>query len=154
MPLTLKSTAFEPNQAIPARYTCDGENISPPLNWQGMPPNVESFALICEDPDAPSGTFSHWVVYNLGPDVTSLPQGVPTSREIDGGAMQGTNGFENIGYGGPCPPQGPAHHYHFRLFALDSMLELAPSTTRQQMLSAIRPYIIEEAELVGTYQRQ
>lgn len=154
MALKLHSAAFDAGQSIPTRYTCDGDNISPPLSWQVMPDGTQSLALICDDPDAPSGTFSHWVLYNLPAGTQSLPENYPSGEQPAPGGMQGPNDFGHVEYGGPCPPGGPPHHYHFRLYALDSKLNLSPGATRDQVLGTIEPHVLEQTELVGIYQRQ
>src|SRR5260370_13904728 len=119
MEFKLTSTAFPERQAIPRQYTCDGFNVSPPLEWSGAPQGIKSFALICDDPDAPAGTWVHWVLYNLPGDRIGLVENVPTTESVPGGGLQGTNDFNKIGYGGPCPPSG-THRYFFKLYALDT----------------------------------
>ncbi len=150
---TLTSPAFSKGSSIPTRYTCDGEDLSPPLKWQGAPQATTAFALIMEDPDAPIGTFTHWVLYNLPSSTTSLPEGVAKGERLPSGAAQGRNDFGRLGYGGPCPPRGPAHRYYFRLYALDAPVNLAPGATKAQLLQAIRGHVLAWAELMGTYQR-
>ena len=155
--LTLTSPAFKNNEAIPAKFTCDGANHSPPLAWSGAPAKTASYALIVEDPDAPGGTFVHWVIYDLPAATTSLPEGVQRGESVSqlGGARQGAGGFKGQpGYGGPCPPKGPAHHYHFRLFALDKKLGLKPNASRDEVVGAMSGHELGRAELVGTYARK
>lgn len=154
MTLALTTTAFPANGAIPARYTCDGEDRSPPLAWSGAPSGAAAFALIMDDPDAPRGVFTHWVLYNLPADAQELPEGVPTAERLPSGALQGVNDFGRVGYGGPCPPPGPAHRYRFTLYALDTALSLEPRATKQAVLDAMRGHVLAQAQLVGTYQRR
>jgi hypothetical protein len=152
---TLASPAFQNGDSIPRQYTCDGADVSPPLTWLTPPAGVASFALIVEDPDAPGGTFIHWVLYDLPGATASLPEGVPKSGELPqlGGAKQGRTSFGRTGYGGPCPPAGPAHHYHFRLFALKTKLGLPAGATRDQVVKAMQAHELGRAELVGLYAR-
>jgi Raf kinase inhibitor-like YbhB/YbcL family protein len=154
MPFKITTTAFEPDGPIPVEYTCDGANQSPPLAWSGVPDGTLSLALLVEDPDAPSGTWSHWVVYNLPPDLHELPVRVPPGERTNWGGWQGKNDFGKLGYGGPCPPPGPAHHYYFYLFALDGELELSPEATRQALRRQIQGHVLAQAELMGYYSRQ
>lgn len=153
MALTLKSTAFQEGDAIPSSYTCDGVDVSPELAWAGAPKGTKSFALICDDPDAPVGTWVHWVIFNIPTDATGLPRGVPTTGELADGSRQGTNDFHRIGYGGPCPPRGPAHRYFFKLYALDTVLDLAPGATKQRLLDAMNGHVLEETKLMVKYRR-
>lgn len=146
--IQLFSNAFTDGASIPKVHTCDGANVSPPLTWSGMPSGVQSLALIVDDPDAPRGTWVHWVVYGLSPDLGNLPQ---DATEIS--AIGGTNDFGNTDYGGPCPPSGPAHRYFFRLYALDSSLDLAQGATKTQLLDAMKGKIIAQGTLIGTYER-
>ena len=151
--LRLTSAAMASGAAIADDYACTGADRSPALAWSGAPDSTKSFALIVEDPDASSGTFFHWVAYNIPPGVTSLPAGVPQSMEIAGGGTNGINGFEHIGYNGPCPPPGKMHHYHFRLFALDSRLTPGDNAHAPAVQSAMTGHVVATAELVGTFQR-
>jgi len=153
MPFELRSSAFRQNQAIPKKYTCDGSDVSVPLNWNDPVHETKSFALIADDPDAPRGTWVHWVLYDLPADTRELAEGIPAKETLDDGAKQGKNDFGKIGYGGPSPPPGPAHHYHFKLYALDKMVGLRPGATKQQLLDAMKGHILAQAELVGTYKR-
>jgi Raf kinase inhibitor-like YbhB/YbcL family protein len=150
---TLTSDDFNANGPIPARFTCDGQNTSPALTWHDAPANAAAFALIVDDPDAPSGTFTHWVLFNLPAGTSSLPRGVPTTDKLDNGALQGANGAGGTGYTGPCPPSG-THHYHFTLYALDGTLNLGAGAAKQQVLDAMKGHIVAQAEIVGTYRRQ
>lgn len=152
--MTLVSPAFDTGESIPAVHTCDGDDASPPLAWHNVPEGAKSLTLICDDPDAPSGTWSHWVLYNIPPDRTELPGGLPPDGELDWGGFQGRNDFGNIGYGGPCPPRGATHRYFFRLAALDEALDLGPGLTRQQILNHVAEHRIDQAELMGRYQRR
>ncbi|MBI3988628.1 MAG: YbhB/YbcL family Raf kinase inhibitor-like protein [candidate division NC10 bacterium] len=153
MELQLRSSAFEPGGMIPKQYTCDGPDISPPLRWTDPPPGTKSLALICDDPDAPVGTWVHWVLYGLTPEIRELPEGVPTQPTLPGGGKQGRNDFRKIGYGGPCPPKGPAHRYFFKLYALNAEPALGPGATKQELLNAMANHILAQAELMGRYRR-
>ena len=153
MDIELKSSAFEPGGMIPPKYTCDGENVSPPLSWQAPPEGTRSLALICDDPDAPMGTWVHWVLFNLPADTAQLTENIPTSRELPGGARQGKNDFGKIGYGGPCPPSG-THRYFFKIYALDTPLQLQPGATKSQLLKAMEGHIIARGQLMGRYKRR
>ena len=151
--MRLLSPAFEHGGFIPAKYTCDGADISVPLIFQNVPASAKSLALIMDDPDAPMGVFVHWVIYDMPPTLQGLPEAVPNTPELEYGIKQGYNDFGNIGYGGPCPPNG-AHRYFFKLYALSADLELKPGLTKAQLLTIITPYIISEAVLMGVYERQ
>jgi len=153
MALTLSSPAFQAAAEIPKLHTCDGADVSPPLRWSGAPAGTKSFALIADDPDAPVGTWVHWVLYDLPADTTQLPQGVPKDETIAGGAKQGTNDFRRVGYGGPCPPPGRPHRYFFKLYALDAPTNLKPRATKAEVLRAIEGHVLVQAELMGTYGR-
>ena|SRR5581483_10206131 len=153
MGFTLKSSAFHENGAIPKQYTCDGSDVSPPLDWTDPPQGIKGFALIGDDPDAPSGTFVHWVLYDLPHNAWQLVEGIPPKRLLDDGTKQGVNDFHKIGYGGPCPPRGPAHRYAFTLYALGHLTALQPGATKQQLLRAIKGHILAEARLTGAYGR-
>jgi len=151
--LTLTSPAISPGSAIPDEWSCTGADRSPALAWSGAPQSTESFALIVEDPDAPGGTFIHWVAYNIPSQVTSLPAGVPQTAEIAGGGSNGINGFDHIGYNGPCPPPGKTHHYHFRLFALDAKLTPGDKPDADALRAAMNGHVVATAELAGTFKR-
>ena len=154
MAFSIRSDAFGADQPIPSRFTCDGEDVSPALSWSDVPEGTQSFALITDDPDAPSGVFTHWVMYNTGSTLPGLTEGVEkTERPSQGGGFQGRNGFGNIGYGGPCPPPGSPHHYRFTLYALDGLIDLGPGASKQQIQDAIQGHVLGEAQLVGTYER-
>ena len=150
--LTLTSPAFAAQQPIPKQYSCDGQSISPPLQWSAPPTGTKSLALIVDDPDAPGGTFVHWVLYDLPPTTLSLPEGVPTSGDLPDGSKQGRNGGGKTGYTGPCPPGG-THHYHFKLYALDTVLDLASGADKSQLESAMDKHVLAYGELVGTYSK-
>jgi Raf kinase inhibitor-like YbhB/YbcL family protein len=149
----LTSSAFTAGGTIPRVHTCDDRDISPPLSWQGMPEGAVSLALLCDDPDAPRGTWVHWVLYDLAPTVSELAAGVAATETVLGGVRQGRNDFRKIGYGGPCPPPGPAHRYFFRLLALDKKLDLPPGVTMRQVLDAAAGHTLARAELMGRYGR-
>ena len=153
MPLTITSPAFRNGEVIPTRYTRDGENLSPPLKWRDAPPETKSFVLIVEDPDAPSGTFRHWAMYNILAGEAGLPEGA--SAQGLRGVEEGVNGFRNARYDGPQPPKGHGpHHYHFRLAALDvPRLDIASSASAEDVWAKALPHIIAEAEVVGVYAR-
>jgi len=151
--LDLKSRAFNNNGYIPQKYTCIGEDISPPLQWGGAPSKVKSFALICDDPDAPMGSWVHWVMFNIPANIANLEEGVLPENLTSKGIICGINDFGRIGYGGPCPPSGPAHGYFFKLYALDTLLSLKEGAVKQQVLSAIAGHILSQAELIGLFRR-
>ncbi len=150
--LTLSSTAFETGQSIPRHYTCDGENVSIPLAWGDPPAGTQSFALIVDDPDAPMGTWVHWVLYNMSPDLRELPEGVTAKAGFPAGALAGKTSSRTLEYGGPCPPNG-THRYYFKLYALDTKLNLAAGVTADELRKAMEGHILAQAELMGTYHR-
>jgi Raf kinase inhibitor-like YbhB/YbcL family protein len=155
MTIKLSSSAIADGALIPKTFTCDGSDRSPPLEWSGVPSSARSLALICDDPDAPMGTWSHWVVFNLPPQTNALSEAIPPTETFQlevGEGRQGRNDFKKLGYGGPCPPGG-THRYYFRLYALDSELELTSKATRADVLKAIEGHIVAEGRLVGKYQR-
>jgi len=155
MAFSLISPAFTDGSAVPAKYTCDGADVSPPLAWSDPPPGTVSFALIADDPDAPAGTWVHWVLYNLPPTAAELPENVAKVETLDlGGARQGRNDFHRPGYGGPCPPPGPAHRYFFKLYALDMTLQPRPAAQKKDVEAAMQGHILGTAQLVGTYARR
>ena len=151
--MTITSSAFRPGQPIPGKYTCEGEDVSPPLQWSDLPAGAKSLSLISDDPDAPVGTWVHWVVYELPLTTRELTEKVSTSQILPDGAKQGRNDFKRVGYGGPCPPPGKPHRYYFKLYALDTDLGLKPGATKQDLLRAMEGHILAEAQLMGTYQR-
>lgn len=152
MAFELTSTAFGNGEAIPQQYTCDGPDISPPLQWTSPPAGTKSLALICDDPDAPVGIWVHWVLYGLSADTRELSEGIP-KKKVKGDRKQGKNDFGRLGYGGPCPPRGPAHRYFFKLYALDLEAVLSPGMTKANLLKAIEGHILAEAKLMGRYGR-
>ncbi|HKY32966.1 MAG TPA: YbhB/YbcL family Raf kinase inhibitor-like protein [Candidatus Polarisedimenticolia bacterium] len=153
VPFTLASGAFLQGGEIPAVHTCDGPDQSPPLQWSEPPAGTRSFALIADDPDAPMGTWVHWVLYDLPAVTRALSLDVPKDPELPSGARQGRNDFGRIGYGGPCPPKGPAHRYVFRLRALEITLSLPAGARRKEVESAMQGHVLATAELMGTYGR-
>ena len=153
MAMTISSSAFEAGGVIPARYTCDGDDISPPLAWSAVPPGTMSLALIADDPDAPAEAWVHWVLYGLAPDMRELLEAVPTEESVLSHARQGTNDFGRIGYGGPCPPPGAPHRYYFKLYAVDMELELMPGATKNDLLEAMQGHVLGGGQLMGRYER-
>ncbi len=153
MALELTSTAFHEGATIPEQYTADGRNVTPPLKWTDPPAGTRSFALICEDPDAPRGTFTHWLAFNLPAESRELSEAVPAEATLPNGTAQGTNDFGKAGYGGPKPPPGKPHRYTFKLYALDRSLDVHPGATKAQLLAAMQGHILGEAQLVGRYAR-
>ncbi|MBI1995291.1 MAG: YbhB/YbcL family Raf kinase inhibitor-like protein [Deltaproteobacteria bacterium] len=151
--MELKSPAFSNGQAIPSNYTCDGKDVSPPLTWTEPPPGTKSLALIADDPDAPMGTWVHWLIYNLPPTTRQLAEGLPTAGRLPDGTLQGKTDFGRTGYGGPCPPSG-THRYFFKLFALDAVLSPPPAPNAKQLNAAMKSHILAEAQLMGTYRRK
>ncbi len=153
MSFAITTKAFPIGGAIPKKYTCDGPDVSPELTWANAPAGTESFALIADDPDAPAGTWTHWIVWNIPVKSTSLQEGVAKQQTLGDGTRQGNNDFKRIGYGGPCPPPGKPHRYFFRLYALGTTLELMPGANRSELERAIQGHALAEAQLMGTYQR-
>jgi Raf kinase inhibitor-like YbhB/YbcL family protein len=153
MDISLTSNAFQDNQSIPRKYTCDAENISPSLTWSGAPAATRQFVLIVDDPDAPRGTWVHWVIYEIPGDVTALLEGVAKDQYIEGVGKQGVNDFGKIGYDGPCPPPGRAHRYFFKLYALDSEIDLAEGASKAEVEKAIQGHILSMGQLKGSYAR-
>ncbi len=152
--MKLTSPSFENQQPIPAKHTCEGADASPALKWEGAPSGTKSFALICDDLDAPGAVWVHWVIYNIPATTTELPEGVAKSDTV-AGAMQGVNSFGKVGYGGPCPPRGHGkHRYFFTLYALKSQLDLKPRATTKGLGAVMMGQILAQAELVGTYERK
>ena len=149
----LRSPAFGEGEPIPQEHTCDGPDLSPAFAWDDPPAGTQSLALIVDDPDAPGKTWVHWVLYDLPPDFRELPGGVSPDESLSSGGAQGKNGFGKIGYGGPCPPKGKPHRYYFRLYALDTRLDLAPGATKGALLEAMEGHLVGEAELMGRYGR-
>jgi Raf kinase inhibitor-like YbhB/YbcL family protein len=153
MSIKLTSTAFAAEATIPKEHTGDGVDQSPPLRWSEPPPQTQSLALICDDPDAPRGTWVHWVLFNLPAQVRELEQGVPTTDSVANGAKQGKNDFGNVGYGGPAPPKGKPHRYFFKVYALDVTLNLPAGATKAQLEVAMKGHILAEGQLMGKYAR-
>lgn len=151
--MKIESAKITEGNMIPSQYTCDGQDISPPLEWRDYPVGTKSFALISDDPDAPAGTWVHWILYNIPPDVVRLGENIKPEKEFKNGMMQGSNSWPRIGYGGPCPPSG-THRYFFKLYALDTMLDLKPGVNKEQLLTAMAGHILAEAQLIGKYKRQ
>jgi Raf kinase inhibitor-like YbhB/YbcL family protein len=152
MAFTITSTAFAEGGMIPQQHTCDGPDISPLLAWKGVPHEARSLALICDDPDAPAGTWVHWVVFNIPPDSTGLPEKVPPDSTLPSGIRQGVNDSRRFGYAGPCPPGG-THRYFFKVYALDTMLNLSGRVTKPDLLKAMEKHVLAEAQLMGKYRR-
>jgi len=153
MSFELKSTAFADEGPIPTKYACDGEDISPPLQWNDPPQDTRSFALIFDDPDAPAGTWVHWVLYNIPAEARALAEEVPPDADLPNGSRHGENSWSRLGYGGPCPPAG-THRYFFRLYAVDAVLDLASGVSREQLMQALEGHVLARAELMGTYSKQ
>ena len=153
MSLELYSRSFAAGGNIPQKYTCDGEDVSPELHWDEPPAGTKSFALIADDPDAPGGTWVHWVLFNLPAQTRSLPEGVPKMDSLENGAAHGRNDFRKIGYGGPCPPPGKPHRYFFKLYALDTTLNLKPGATKADVERAMQGHILGQGEWMGKYGR-
>ncbi len=153
MALTVSSSAFQEGGEIPTKYTCEGQDVSPALIWGEPPAGTKSFALIVDDPDAPVGVFTHWVLFNLPADSSSLPEAVPAQNQLPDGSLQGKSDFGKIGYGGPCPPPGNPHRYQFTLYALDQILNLEAGASKKQVLEAMQGHVLAQGRLIGTYQR-
>jgi Raf kinase inhibitor-like YbhB/YbcL family protein len=153
--LVVTSAMFKPGRPIPVKYTCQGEDVSPPLKWAGAPAETKSFAVICDDPDAPGGTWVHWVIYNLPSDAPVLSERTPKSEFLPKDAVQGANSFGNIGYNGPCPPEGGAHRYFFKVYALDKSFNVKKEQLgKEGLLAAMRGHILAQGQLMGIYKRQ
>jgi Raf kinase inhibitor-like YbhB/YbcL family protein len=157
VPLRVTSPAFAEGEAIPSKYTCDGQDVSPPMHWDNAPSTAKTCALICEDPDAPAGVWLHWMIYNVPSRARSLPEGVRKAPALINNWFQGVNDFGKIGYNGPCPPGGKAHRYFFKVYALDE--DFTPPTPPKQhnksdLVKAMEGHIVAEGSLMGTYQRQ
>jgi Raf kinase inhibitor-like YbhB/YbcL family protein len=150
--MKISSPAFAEGASIPAKYTCDSENVSPPLEWADVPADTKSLAVIVEDPDAPSGLFVHWLLYDIPPKEKGLTEGVGVAGPKSGGGTQGKNGFGKIAYGGPCPPSG-THRYYFHLYALSAATNLPAGASREQLQNAMHNHVLQHAELMGRYAR-
>jgi len=153
MSLKLTSASFSEGGNIPRKFTCDGADVSPELSWSGVPQDTKSLALIADDPDAPVGTWVHWVLYDLDPTATRLSEGVNKVAVPASGGHQGRNDFKKIGYGGPCPPAGPEHRYFFKLYALDTMLDLGADQTKQDVERAMKGHVLAQAQFMAKYKR-
>ena len=154
MKIQLTSTAFAEGQPIPRRQAVDAENLSPALQWSGLPTAAKSLALICDDPDAPMATWVHWVLYDLPPSTPGLAEGVAKSLELPDGSRQGVNDFGRIGYDGPGPPPGKPHRYYFKLYALDTKLDLKSGLKKSDLVNAMDKHVLAEGRLMGTFQRK
>ena len=153
MAITFRSSVFEEGGKIPRRYTCDGEDVSPPLEWEGIPEGTQSLALICDDPDAPGKTWwVHWVLYNTPAEAKKLLEGIPNNEVLEDGSLHGINDFNKYGYAGPCPPSG-IHRYFFNLYALDRKLDLPAGATKAKLLMSMEGHILELVQLIGKYGR-
>lgn len=152
--IKIESKAFENNDTIPTMYTCDGENISPSLSWEKIPEEVEEIVIICDDPDAPMGTWVHWVIYNIPSEVDSLPEDIENKTVIQDSIFQGTNSSNKPGYTGPCPPDEPAHHYHFKIYGLKSGIDAKPGLSKSEILEKMKGKIAAKGEIVGLYKRK
>lgn len=153
MPFILSSRSFSKNASIPKKFTCDGADVSPELSWNDPPNGTVSLALIADDPDAPVGTWTHWVLFDLPPETRSLSEGVPKTEQLANGARQGRNDFPKIGYNGPCPPPGKPHRYFFKLYALDTRLSLKAGASKQEVERAMHSHVLASAEWMGQYGR-
>jgi len=151
MSILMHSPSFKEGGTLPKKYTYLADNASPPLSWSSPPEGTKSLALVCEDPDAIIGTWIHWVVYGIPVHTLELPEGIPADSTILGTAKHGTSSFGSIGYGGPCPPPGPAHRYCFKLYALDSELDLEPGATHPDLINAIQGHILDEGQIIGMF---
>jgi len=152
MSMTVSSTAFGSHESVPSQYTCDGPDISPPIAWDSVPLHAKSIALVCDDPDAPGGTWVHWVCYDIPPGTDSLAESQPKTGALACGGKQGKNDFGHTGWGGPCPPSG-THRYFFKVYCLDIMLNLPAGKTKKEVENAMKGHIIDKGELVGVYSR-
>lgn len=150
--LIVKSDAFVNNDYLSLKYTCDGDNVSPSIEWSKGPETTKSYALVCDDPDAPSKVWVHWVMFNIPPTITKLDENIPAEKNVLGTASQGTNDSGELGYSGPCPPSG-IHHYHFKVYALDCILALDAGTTKAKLETAIKNHVIAFGKIIGLYKR-
>ena len=150
--MTITSSVFEEGGMIPVKYSCDGDDISPPLSCSDAPETTKSFALISDDPDAPVGTWVHWVIYNIPGSSSGLNEGIPADKTLSDGSIQGSNSWKKIGYGGPCPPGG-THRYYFKLYALDTELDLGPGASKKELERAMKGHVVTEDQLMGRFSR-
>ena len=153
MTLNVTSSAFENEAMIPPRYTADGEDVSPPLSWEGLPEGTQSIAIISDDPDAPMGTWVHWLIWNIPPDQTGIPENIPAEQTLSNGAVQGQTSFNSVGYGGPAPPSG-THRYYFKVYALDTMLKLTSKAKKQDLEKAMKGHILAQGQVMGRYSKK
>ncbi len=153
MAFVITTSAFSSGAEIPRQYTCKGADTSPTLQWSGAPAKTAGFAIIMDDPDAPGGTWMHWVLWNLPASTHSLPDGVSKREQLDDGSRQGRNSFGRVGYNGPCPPPGQTHRYFFRVYALDSKIELAPGAHRSELDEAMKGHVLAQSEYMGTFHK-
>jgi Raf kinase inhibitor-like YbhB/YbcL family protein len=153
MSIAIESPAFAQNQAIPSKYTCNGPDVSPPLAWKNIPDKTQSIVLICDDPDAPGGTWVHWVCYDIPASVTTLPEGILKIDSLPGGGKQGITDFGGIGYGGPCPPSG-THRYFFKVYALDRMLGVPAGKSKKDIERAMKGHVVAQGQLIGMYSKK
>ncbi|MDX1628953.1 MAG: YbhB/YbcL family Raf kinase inhibitor-like protein [Fulvivirga sp.] len=154
MAFNITTTAFEEGKSFPKKHTCEGDDLSPPLRWDGEPKGTVTFALIMEDPDAPGGTFTHWMMYNIPASTHELEEIIPIQKNLGNGAHQGQNDFGNIGYGGPCPPKGDGdHRYYFKIFALSKKLPPESANSREDFYRAIEEHVLDEAQYMGKFSR-
>jgi len=152
MEIKIKSSAFEEDSMIPSKYTCDGSNISPPLEFSNIPNNTKSITIICDDPDAPMGIWVHWVLFDLSANIKNLDENIPRDKVLSNGAKQGINSGKRIGYDGPCPPSG-THRYYFKIYALDTKINLGSGISKQELENAMRGHILDQGQLMGKYKR-
>ncbi len=152
MAIKITSPVFKEGEPIPVRYSCNDVNVSPPLEWEDLPEDTESIALILDDPDAPGGTFNHWIIFDLPANTKSLPEHVMGRELMDDGSKHGFNDFGLVGYGGPCPPKG-THRYFFKIYALDSKMDLPPLVRKDELLSAMEGHVLDQGELMGVFTR-
>jgi Raf kinase inhibitor-like YbhB/YbcL family protein len=150
--MEITSKAFLSGEIIPPKYTCDGSDVSPPLEWSFAPQDTKCFAIVCDDPDAPIGNWVHWVIFNIPGESTYLPESVPPEESLPDGSRQGINDFGNIGYGGPCPPGG-THRYYFTLYALNTLLNLEPTASKQELINVMNGHTLAQCQLMGRYRR-
>ncbi len=151
MALSIASPVLGKSERLPKKYTCRGQDVSPPLLWMNAPVQTQAFALVMEDLDAPGGIFTHWIIYNIPGESTGLPENVPREEKLPGGIQQGSNDFNHTGYGGPCPPDGRPHHYRLTLYALNQPIELEACSDKTKLLMAMDGYVLEEAQLIAIY---
>jgi Raf kinase inhibitor-like YbhB/YbcL family protein len=152
--MILTSKAFKDNETLPVNHTCDGDDASPTLEWNGAPEDTMSYAVIMDDPDAYPGSFTHWIIFNIPEHISKLPAAIAPKAQLPDGSLQGKNDFKRIGYGGPCPPHGKPHHYQFTLYALDRNLELREGASKKQLLDSMRGHILAQVGITGLYGRE